>query len=167
MRYKSIIISLTLFCVFIICSSVADYYWHYYQYTPIFMTRAALNESVKYISEGKELRNPGKIYIKDSYMFINERYKGIHVFDNSNPANPVNIGFITVPGCLDIAMKGNILYFDNSVDLVAFDFDKKVVTERIHNIFPEPQSPDFYYGYHRDEGMIIVGWKKRQNNSEQ
>ena len=60
----------------------------------------------------QELENPGKIYVKDNYLFINEVKKGIHVIDNTNPASPKAISFIQILGNIDIAVKDNILYAD-------------------------------------------------------
>jgi hypothetical protein len=34
------------------------------------------------------IKQAGKIYFKDSYIFVNEVNKGIHVIDNSIPASP-------------------------------------------------------------------------------
>ena len=133
------------------------------EYVPVFMERSELERSVSYLNKGRELVSPGKIYYKTPYIFINEKYKGIHVINNTDPKNPVNEAFIIAPGCIDMAVKGNILYMDNSVDLVAFDLDSKKVSERIRNVFPEPNPPGnfFYYpGEGRPEGFVIVGWKK-------
>ncbi len=82
------------------------------EWEPIFME---LEQSVKYIHEKRPLQNPGKIYCKDNYIYVNELFKGVHVINNSHPANPVNEGFILVPGCVDMAVKENILYVDNAV----------------------------------------------------
>lgn len=133
-------------------------------FTPVFMTRADLENSVRLHPEGRDLKNPGKIYLKAPYIFINEKYKGVHIIDNSNPVEPKKVGFVTAPGCLDIAVKGNILYLDNAVDLVAFDLNKKQVTQRIQNVFPEPVAPNnmSYSHSYWDRGqknLIIVEWK--------
>ena len=69
----------------------------------------------------REMIKTGKIYIKGDYIFINEKKEGIHVIDNSDPSNPRNISFIAIPGNLDIAVMGNILYGDSYTDLVAVD----------------------------------------------
>ncbi len=68
-----------------------------------------------------DLERPGKIYVKDQYLFINEIKKGIHVIDNSNPSNPRHVSFISIPGNGDMAVKGHILYADSYMDLVAID----------------------------------------------
>jgi hypothetical protein len=132
-------------------------------YMPIFMSRETLESSVKYIAGARDMVQTGKIYYRAPYIYVNERYKGVHVINNSNPANPVNEGFILAPGCIDMAVKGNILYLDNAVDLVSFDLDSKQVTKRIRDVLPEPLPPgDFsYMPYSRPEGYILVEWKKK------
>jgi hypothetical protein len=145
-------------------STSFTYLDYYGNYIPIFMKRADLEKSVSWQSGSRELENPGKIYYKSPYIFVNERYKGVHVINNSNPYNPVKEGFIVAPGCIDMAVKENIMYLDNSVDLVAIDLNAKEVTKRIRNVFPEPPSPEnqvFYsYGESRDANLILVAWKK-------
>ncbi len=131
-------------------------------YLPIFMERSDLEKSVFYIPEARELRHTGKIYTKDGYVYVNERYKGVHVIDNKDPHHPKIFAFINAPGCIDMAVKGNIMYLDNAVDLVAFDLNSKEVKKRIPRVFPEPSAPDGgeYRIPKRDEKYIIVGWKK-------
>lgn len=67
------------------------------------------------------MEHPGKIYIKDHYLFINEVQKGIHIYDNSTPSAPKQISFINIPGNGDLAVKDNMLYADSYMDLVAID----------------------------------------------
>jgi len=134
-------------------------------YTPVFMSRESLENSVRYISEAREMKQTGKIYFRAPYIYVNERYKGVHVINNSDPYNPVNEGFILAPGCIDMAVKGNIMYLDNSVDLVSFDLESKQVTKRLKNVFPEPLPPDdwsFSAFQNRPEGSVIVEWKKNR-----
>lgn len=133
-----------------------------YDYTPIFMERSELEKSVSYQTTGRDLTQPGKIYYKAPYIYINEKYKGVHIIDNTNPQNPVNAAFIVAPGCIDMAVKGSIIYLDNAVDLVAFDMNMKQVTGRVKNVFPEPTAPDnrYYDIWNRPDGFILVGWKK-------
>ena len=37
----------------------------------------------------RSLLSPGKIYLYDKYLYINDKGWGIHIYDNSNPTNPV------------------------------------------------------------------------------
>ncbi|RAJ92471.1 LVIVD repeat-containing protein [Larkinella arboricola] len=94
--------------------------------------------------EPQPLKNPGKIYIKGGYLFINEQGRGVHIIDNSNPAKPQKISFVSVPGNIDMAVKDQVLYVDNSVDLVALDIaDPRQVTvlKRIKDAYPYPSYP--------------------------
>lgn len=87
---------------------------------PIYKTVEALRAEVK-VTIGRELKNPAKIYVYNDYLLINEVNEGIHIYDNSNPANPKNITFINIPGNRDMAIKENVLYADNAIDLLAID----------------------------------------------
>ena len=87
----------------------------------------------------RTLENPGKIYYYQDFMFINELRKGIHVIDNRDPSNPVPISFINIPGNVDMAVRNNILYADNYVDLVALDIttpSNPVYLSRTESVFP-------------------------------
>ena len=63
-----------------------------------------LRDSVNFTID-REINNPGKLNYKDGYLFISETKKGIHIIDNRNLNNPINIGFINLPGNNDIATK--------------------------------------------------------------
>lgn len=102
----------------------------YREYTgndPVYMTFDMLRSSVT-TETGRTLKNPGKIYFKDNYIFIIEEMEGIHVYDNTNPAAPVHKTFVKVPGAVDISISGYIIYVDSYVDLVVLD------AEDINNI---------------------------------
>ena len=105
---------------------------------PIYQSRSEFLKSVK-TGAMQGLGKPGKILLKGDYIFINELYRGIHVIDNSTPASPKNIAFITIPGNVDIAVRGNTLYADSYADLVAIDITdptKATETARYSNAFP-------------------------------
>lgn len=109
----------------------------------------------------------GKIYYKDSTIYVAESGWGIHVIDNSDPYHPVRIKFLQVPGCKDIAIKGNILYADNVTDLVAIDIsdlDNIALLKRVEGLYPEvdQNSPESYEGFFEcvDPGKgAVVGWE--------
>ncbi len=105
---------------------------------PEYMSYDDLRSSFK-VSEAEQIIQPGKIYFKDDYVFINEYMEGIHVVDNSDPSAPVVLKFIEIPGNVDLAVRENILYADSYVDLLAIDIsDLNNIREvkRIQNAFP-------------------------------
>ena len=114
--------------------------------------------------------NLGKIYYKDPYIFVNERFRGFHVVDNSDPNRPEPIAFIQIFGSEDIAIKENILYADNYTDLVAIDITdihNVQVVSRVKNLYaPESKAyPEGFSGYfecvEEDRGFV-VGWEKAE-----
>ena len=77
-----------------------------------------------------------------------ETFEGVHVFDNTDPKAPKRLGFIAILGCVDLAVKNNLLYADNSVDLVVIDIaniDNIKVINRVREVFPEPFPPNLNY----------------------
>jgi len=105
---------------------------------PVYMSYTDLRSAVK-MTTAREMNNPGKIYFKDNFIFINEKMKGVHVYDVSNPNSPQNKGFIEIPGNVDIAIKDNILYADSYIDLVSIDvssFSAIKEVGRVEKIFP-------------------------------
>ncbi|MBR9923217.1 MAG: hypothetical protein GYB31_20495 [Bacteroidetes bacterium] len=92
----------------------------YLDYIPVYKTVEDIRQDIT-PEAPRDLEAPGKIYFYNNYVFINEIRKGVHVIDNSNPSNPVNIGFIGIPGNVDIAIKDGILYADNFIDLLSID----------------------------------------------
>jgi hypothetical protein len=145
---------------------------YYYQYVPILMDRTVMEGTVGYFA-AQPIKEPGKIYVKGSYIFISEKYQGIHVIDNHIPTVPDKIGFFRVPGCVDMAIKGNVLYVDNAVDLVAITYDSVVwtnskISSRIRDVFPELSPPESQYipweftKENRPKNTIIIGWKLKE-----
>ncbi|GGG42743.1 hypothetical protein [Bizionia arctica] len=132
-------------------------------YEPILITRAEFESSIELLP-ARTIVNSGKIYVKDTFLFINEVQEGFHIINNTNPENPENIGFLKVIGSSDMSIKQNSIYIDNASDLIALKFtdlfDAIEITKRIPNIFPNPfrASPDFQQYYYEDD-LIIIGWR--------
>jgi hypothetical protein len=130
---------------------------------PVYLTYTELRGDLK-VADGREIIQPGKIYFKDDYIFVNEYQKGIHVIDNSNPSDPQIIKFIEIPGNVDMAIKDNIMYADSYVDLVAIDIsniDNITEVKRIENVFPY-MVPECANGVieNVDQNVgVVVAWK--------
>jgi hypothetical protein len=133
-------------------------------YIPIYLSRNDIEKVV--FTTAQPVKSPGKIYIKDNYLFVNESSKGVHVFDNKNPQNPVNIAFYAIPNNNDIAIKGAILYADNGLDLLSIDVSnpkEPKVLNRVKDIFPNQHFPPFtgvQFECVDNAKGIVVGWKK-------
>lgn len=77
------------------------------------------------------VKNIGKVLANDKYLLVGELKKGIHVFDNRNPNNPVNAFYIRIPANTDFILKDNFLIADNGYDLVSINV--RVIEEIIDN----------------------------------
>lgn len=53
---------------------------------PQYMTYEEMRQPIK-STAASAIETAGKIYIQGNYLFVNEKYKGIHVYDNTNPAS--------------------------------------------------------------------------------
>jgi len=142
-----------------------DPYYVESAYKPIIMERNALENSVK-LTDPQTISDFGKIYRYGNLLFINERFEGVHIIENSDPSNPVNIGFITIPGNIDIAIKNDYIYADNAVDLIVISYDgqRVQVVDRNRDVFPEIGAPDGFYSSdldNRPENSVIVKWKEK------
>ena len=153
------------------CKDSSIEYRKYMANVPQYMSYEAMRKSVK-STAAYAIATAGKIYIKDNYLFVNEKYKGIHVFDNSNPASPVNLTFIDIPGNVDLAVRGNYLYADNYVDLVVLDISdimQPKEVSRIKDIFPYtiPETIHVYPIANIDkEQGVIIGWQAKEVTEE-
>lgn len=134
---------------------------------PIYLSKVEFKNSVK-LESAKELGQTGKIYFYNDYILVNEKYAGIHIFENSDPANPKNISFINVPGNVDMAIKDDILYADSYTDLVAIDFSNVNdirVEKRFDNVFPfvlPPTNNKLRLGNVDPDKGVVIGWEVKR-----
>ncbi len=145
-----------IFCAGCLKDSVSRTYT-YTLYRPVYKTTAEVRANIK-SNASVAVRQPGKLFIKGDYIFLNELDKGVHIIDNHNPAQPKNVAFIDIPGNLDLAVKGNTLYADLYTDLVAIDIANPLaakVTHIVEDVFPH-RSWSSYYPI--DSTMIVNSW---------
>ncbi len=135
-------------------------------YEPITLLRSDFENAVK-VSDPIPIENSGKIYIRGSYLFINEVHKGFHVYDNSDPKAPVALRFLAVPGATDIGVRNEVMYINQATDLIAVVYDTTAqslkVTKRIPKIFPKLRSPDGFLPFDLANNQVVVGWKLIKN----
>ncbi len=133
---------------------------------PIYLTKEAAQKVESLPPQA--IKSLGKIYYKAPYIYVNESNLGVHVINNSDPANPLKFKFLSIPGCRDIAIKGNILYADNAGDLIAVDIsdlDNPIVTKRLPGLqgYLNQNYPELYEGYFEcpEEGKgVVIGWEE-------
>jgi hypothetical protein len=144
-------------------------------YEPVLMKRDKLNNGAIKWQGPQHIQQPGKIYYKDSFIFINQKYEGLHVVRSQASGQLEKVGFIRIPGNLDVAIKDAILYADNATDLIAIDLQHLLeeqsvrITKRVENALPgysppdNGRIPDAYQQENRPPNTVIVRWKPTSN----
>lgn len=131
-------------------------------YRPVYAP--ATVSDIKFI-EARQLENPGKIYVISKYLLINEKFKGIHIYDNSDPSNPLPLGFLQMAGNSEFAIKNNVLYADHLSHLVAIDItdwnNLHELSRTEHQYWGQriPPGNDKYFECVDDTKGIVIGWE--------
>lgn len=123
----------------------------YIAYEPVYKRIDEMRIPAQFVA-AKSLTNPGKIFYYKGYLLVNEMHQGIHVIDNSDPEAPENVGFIEVPGNLDMAVHNDVLYADSYLDLVAIDIstpESPVEVNRSQDVFQS------FYSYSDQLGYLV------------
>jgi hypothetical protein len=166
MKTKCILFAFLGTFMFLSCDNDRDEdYAEYLIARPMLMDKSEFATSVTIIAP-RPIEESGKVYTYGDYIFINDKYQGVHVIDNSNPRQPVRTGFIKIPGNVDISVKDDRLYADSLMDLVVLDISDMnniKMIDRLENVlqsyvaFPvgavveDPLSYDM-------QNEILVGW---------
>ncbi len=128
----------------------------YTYYVPVYASKSEVRANVK-SGAPQSISAPGKIYVKDNYIFINEVGKGIHIVDYSIASSPQNVAYIPIPGNLDLSVNGHYLYADEYADLLTIDIADPLNAKLVNvvsNAFPE------IYGAPGNNTDIIVSWRR-------
>lgn len=143
---------------------------------PIVMSKTEFRAAVKIKTTAEPISTPGKMSFYKDHIFISEPEKGIHIINNSDPSNPVNVGYIQLIGNADLAIRNDILYADSYVDLVWFDISNPaspVEKGRLNDVFPEALPVmDNFYGYdyevveQKKSDNVIIGWQVKEKTVE-
>ena len=138
------------------CTDTCEEVYTYTTMEPVYLSYEDLRNQNIAATAAKDLNNPGKIYFKSPYILINERNKGIHIIDNSNPAAPNNVAFIEIAGNIDMAVKHNTLYADSYTDLLAIDITDPtapILQNRVNDAFAEN------FAINEAEGGILIEYE--------
>jgi hypothetical protein len=89
-------------------------------YTPVYTLKSSVLAAING-NAALPVAQAGQIYLKGSFIYLNDVNAGIHIIDNTDPKHPVQTAFLNIPGNQNIAIRGNILYADMYADLLAID----------------------------------------------
>lgn len=143
-----------------------DLFADYLVATPLTMTSEEFRNSVD-ILPPEPIRESGKIYAYNDYIFVNDKYRGVHVIDNTDPNSPKKITFIKIAGNVDISVKDNFLYADSIMDLMVFDIsdiNNIKTVKRLENVLQQyvvwPVEADIInWNNGGIGGEIQIGWE--------
>jgi len=138
-----------------------------------YLVARPLTISVQEFKNGVDIVTPqpiaesGKIYAYQDYIFVNDKFKGVHVIDNSNPASPRKVSFIKIAGNVDISIKNDFLYADSLTDLIVLDIsdiNNIQIVNRLEDVLRDnvvwPLEADiFEYGDWNYEDNVLIGWE--------
>ncbi|MDT0619998.1 LVIVD repeat-containing protein [Croceitalea vernalis] len=165
---KIALLMLLTILVFLSCNDDNDNgeFADYLVARPLVMSRVEFANSVDIVAP-LPIDESGKIYAYQDYIFINDKYKGVHVIDNSNPDTPQKISFIKIAGNVDISIKDDFLYADSLTDLVVLDISDMnniSIVNRLENVLRDnvifPFEAQIFEWQDIDyENELIVGWE--------
>jgi hypothetical protein len=141
------------------CSDSCEVTTTYTYFEPVYATKEEVKAAIG-VKPPQVISQPGRIYFKDGFLFINESGEGIHIINNVNPAQPQTLSFLNIPGNYDLAIIGSTLYADSFVDLIAFDIsDLQSIKEvgRIEGLFNHYNT----FGFTADATKgLITDWQE-------
>jgi hypothetical protein len=158
--YVPIVLTVVFITALFFACKKSGTYKTYGIYKPVFLTTAQVRNQIK-SNAPTSIKTLGKIYVKDNFVFVNEPNIGIHIFDNTDPAHPVNKAFISIPGCENMAVFGNNLYADCFTDLLSVDISNPLqvsLSGYVPNLFPDRR-------YLADSGMVVIDWVKLKDTT--
>jgi hypothetical protein len=137
-------------------------------YKPVYRTEAS---AVITLSDPLPVNEPGKIYEYGAYLFVNEINKGIHVFDNTDPQQPVALAFLNILGNTEMAIKNNILYANYLGNIVAVDLKDLTHVETLASLPLQtfnggvlPPKGYYFECIAREKG-VVVNWVLVERNN--
>ena len=166
MKVKIILLLILGSCLLFSCSEDDSDYADYIVARPLTISKADFEANIGVLPP-KLIESSGKIYAYKKYIFVNDKFQGIHVIDNRNPKAPKKIAYLKIPGNVDISVKNDYLYADSLSDLIVIDIsniDNIKEVNRLKDVLNEnvvwPTEADLYeYGDFDYTNEIVIGWE--------
>ncbi len=143
-------------CLLPACTKDSSYLVPYTYYKPFYKSKTEVRANIKSMP-ARDIIQAGKIFIQGNNLFLVDVNRGVHVVDITNINYPQKIAFVPIPGCNDIAVRGNYLYVDFGKDLLTIDISNPTlayIKKSISNVFPE----NYALGYSPDTSKIFAGY---------
>ncbi|NND06503.1 MAG: hypothetical protein HKN87_08985 [Saprospiraceae bacterium] len=131
------------------------------RFEPVYRTAAQITAPIS-VESPRPLVDPGIIYFYDGYILINEFREGIHVFDNSDPSNPVPVSFINIEGNEHFAIQSDQLQANKFNALLTIDISdvqhpeqKSVISNAFKEIHEQPGRGFLVYHRQTDQTQTL------------
>ncbi len=105
---------------------------HYQSYQPVLVSAADWRSTDFTYEAAGEVCEPSGFYVYGDYLLIVDRNAGLHIFDNRDNDAPRPLSFLPIPGGQGIAVRNNILYVSQYLDLLAFDLSDPKEPQFLH-----------------------------------
>jgi tricorn protease-like protein len=134
-------------------------------YVPVY---GAGSDSIRVGSPAPTIKG-GKIFVLNNKLFQVETGTGIHIIDYTDKKQPKKLGFLHIPGCMEVAVKGNQLYTNQRQDLVVLDvsaYPAIKIDSRQQGIFPdmtvEPPVANVWYVCPEPGKGQVIRWEVKK-----
>ncbi len=127
------------------------------EYDPVYITEEEFAAPIA-IEPAREFINTGMLASYENLLLINEMYEGIHVIDNTDPLNPVNLSFIKILNNNSFSIADDVLYANRFGEIVAIDIsdlNNMKEIDRTNEIFEDVMQ-------RADDGRIIAYYKRTE-----
>ena len=115
------------------CQDKVEITREYTVFEPVYLSLNDLREGFE-VTTPQTIEERGKLYLYQNWIFINDPGKGIHVIDNSNPASPSPVSYLTLPGNYSFSIRNNQLYADSYIDLVVLNISNMSDIQEVNRL---------------------------------
>lgn len=128
-------------------------------FTPEVVTPESWRDAIFFCGTPIDVCETTSFYLYEEYLFMVENGEGLHIFDNSDPAHPVPVTFMEVSGGQGLAVRNDILYMNQYVDLVAFDLSDPTQPAFLHRT-KDVFSPGTVFAGSLGNGQFVTNWRQ-------
>lgn len=151
-------VSISILGIFCLTGSVETRY----EAEPVYLSFEELRQPLVTTGEEQIIEDTHYVHY-ESYLYINEKGKGVHVIETAKEERPEYVAFLMIPGNHRIFVKDGYLYADNFVDLIVIDISDKndfYIAHRVEDVFPNNpyqiiSSYDSLVSFDETKGVVV------------